>query len=158
MNTIFAKNIWKENRAFTKKDLIHENFECDIFINENKLTDNMIIKKENNITYVFKKDYIDINKMFFDSDSDWQFVQLLVDAGFTTEEIVKFFHTVCHGYIEIKILKSHGRHLYLVTHFVKGCKSLFDTHVFKYKQEFLAAPSGHMTFALHVLREDTGYG
>ena len=64
MNTIFAKNIWKENRAFTKKDLIHENFECDIFINENKLTDNMIIKKENNITYVFKKDYIDINKMF----------------------------------------------------------------------------------------------
>ena len=55
MNTIFAKNIWTENRAISKGDLINRKFECDIFINEKKLTDNMIINKENNITYVFKK-------------------------------------------------------------------------------------------------------
>jgi len=65
MKTIFAKNIWKENRVITKKDLINEKFECDIYINENKLTDNMLINKENNITYVFNKDYNDINCMFY---------------------------------------------------------------------------------------------
>ena len=64
MKTIFAKNIWTENRAITKGDLINTKFECDIFINENKLTDNMIINRENKITYVFKKDYNDISNMF----------------------------------------------------------------------------------------------
>ena len=69
MNTIFAKNNWKENRAITKGDLINTKFECDIFINENKLTNNMIINRENNITYVFKKDYNDISTMFRDCSS-----------------------------------------------------------------------------------------
>ena len=61
MRTIFAKNIWTESRPITRKELINEKFECDIFINENKLTDNMTINRENNITYVFHKDYNDIS-------------------------------------------------------------------------------------------------
>ena len=35
-----------------------------------------------------------ITDMFFDADSDWQFVQLLIDAGMTNEEILKFSHTM----------------------------------------------------------------
>ena len=61
---IFAKNIWTENRPINKEDLIDNKFECDIFINENKFTDNMIINKENNITYILKKDYKDMSYMF----------------------------------------------------------------------------------------------
>ena len=57
MKTIFAKNIWTKKRAITKEDLINPEFECDIFINEIKLNDNMKIKRENNITYVFKNNY-----------------------------------------------------------------------------------------------------
>ena len=64
MKTIFAKNVWTENRAITKKDLINPKFECDIFINEIKLNDNMTINGENNITYVFKNDYNDLGCMF----------------------------------------------------------------------------------------------
>ena len=69
MKTIFGKNIWTENKAITKKDLINEKFECDIFINEKKLTDNMIINKENNIIYFFKNDYNDMSKLFYDCSS-----------------------------------------------------------------------------------------
>ena len=64
MKTIFAKNIWTENRAITERDLINYKFECDIFINEIKLNDNMTINRENNITYVFKNDYNDLSWMF----------------------------------------------------------------------------------------------
>ena len=66
---IFAKNIWTENRPIPKKDLIGNKFECDIFINENKLTDNMIINKEKNITYILKKEYKDLSCMFSDCSS-----------------------------------------------------------------------------------------
>ena len=40
MNTIFLKNTWDENKLINKRDLINDKFECDIFINENKLIDN----------------------------------------------------------------------------------------------------------------------
>jgi hypothetical protein len=56
------------------------------------------------LKYIFGSDRI--NKMFFESDSDWQFVQLLVDAGFTTEEIVKFSHTMQETDIGIKDPKN----------------------------------------------------
>ena len=51
MKTIFAKNIWEENKAIYKKDLINEKFECDIFVNEKLLKDGTIVNKENIITY-----------------------------------------------------------------------------------------------------------
>ena len=64
MNAIFAKNIWKENRPITKKDLINEKFDCDIFINEIKLSGNMTVNQENNITFIFNKNYTDLSSMF----------------------------------------------------------------------------------------------
>ena len=69
MNAIFVKNIWKENRAITKKDLINEKFDCDIFINEIKLLDNLKVNQENNITYVFSKIYTDLSYMFHNCSS-----------------------------------------------------------------------------------------
>ena len=71
MKIIFAKNVWTKNRAITKEDLINRKFECDIFINEIKLTNNMTINRENNITYVFKNDYNDLSlsDMFKDCSS-----------------------------------------------------------------------------------------
>ena len=69
MNAIFAENIWKENRPITKKYLINEKFDCDIFINEIKLSGNMTVNQENNITYIFNKNYIDLSDMFRNSSS-----------------------------------------------------------------------------------------
>ena len=45
MNTILVQNKWEENKLITKKDIINSNFECEIFINENKLLDSMTVKK-----------------------------------------------------------------------------------------------------------------
>ena len=68
MSLIFAKCIWiDENRKITKKDLINERFECDIFINEKKLTGNNKCKKKNRITYLFKKNYSAIHFKIFGS-------------------------------------------------------------------------------------------
>ena len=64
MNAIFAENIWKENRPITKKYLINEKFDCDIFINEIKLSGNMTVNQENNITFIFNKNYTDLSSMF----------------------------------------------------------------------------------------------
>ena len=55
MNTIFAQNTWDENNLITKKDIINEKFECNIFINENKLIDNMRVQNKNNICINLKK-------------------------------------------------------------------------------------------------------
>ena len=49
MSTIFLQNIWDEDKLITKKHIINERFECDIFINENKLLNNMRVQKKNNI-------------------------------------------------------------------------------------------------------------
>ncbi len=54
MNTIFLKNTWDENKLISKWDLINDKFECDIFINENKLIDNMRVQNKNNIFIHFK--------------------------------------------------------------------------------------------------------
>ena len=64
METILAKNSWKYDRAITKKDLINPKYECNIFINENKLIDNMVIKGENIITYIFNNYYENISDLF----------------------------------------------------------------------------------------------
>ena len=56
MSLIFAKCIWiDENRKITKKDLINERFECDIFINEKKLSGNNKCKKKIVLLIFLKK-------------------------------------------------------------------------------------------------------
>ncbi len=64
MSTIFAKNVWKANIPITRRDLINDKFDCDIFINEIKLTADMWVNRENNITYFFHKNYTDLTHMF----------------------------------------------------------------------------------------------
>ena len=64
MNTILVQNKWEENKLITKKDIINSNFECEIFINENKLLDSMTVKKINNICINFNKNYTDLSDMF----------------------------------------------------------------------------------------------
>ena len=65
MNEIFLHNKWEENELITKKDIINPKFECEIFINENKLIDSMIVPKINNICINFNKNYTDLSYMFF---------------------------------------------------------------------------------------------
>ena len=55
MDIILSKILLKEeNKTITKKDLINENFDCDIIMNEIKFSNNMTLKNENNIIYTFK--------------------------------------------------------------------------------------------------------
>ena len=44
--------------------LINEKFDCDIFINEIKVSGNMTVNQENNITFIFNKNYTDLSSMF----------------------------------------------------------------------------------------------
>ena len=64
MNAIFVHNKWEENKLITKKDIINPKFECEIFINENKLIDSMTVQKINNICINFNKNYTDLSYMF----------------------------------------------------------------------------------------------
>ena len=66
MNTIFIQNRWDENKLITKKDIINPKFECDIFINENKLLDNMKVKIYNNICINLKQNNTNLSEMFKD--------------------------------------------------------------------------------------------
>ena len=67
MDIILAKIILEEeNKTISKKDLINGKFDCDIIINEIRLTNNMILKKENNIIYTFKNKYTDLSFLFRD--------------------------------------------------------------------------------------------
>ena len=59
MDEIFAKiNLNEEGKVITKKDLINEGFDCEIFVNEIRFTNNIKLKKDNHIIYIFKKNII----------------------------------------------------------------------------------------------------
>ena len=127
MKTIFPKNIWTENRAITKKDLINQNFECDIFINENKLTDNMIINKENNITYVFKNDYNDLSDMFRDCSS----LTSINLSNFNTNNVsnMSYMFNGCASLTSINLSNFNTNNVTNMNYMFRGCSSLF----FRYK-------------------------
>jgi len=63
MDVIFAKiNLDEEGKLITRKDLINDGFDCEIFINEKKIILKLI--KIIMLIYIFKKKYNDINKIF----------------------------------------------------------------------------------------------
>ncbi len=65
MDVIFAKIILKdEDKIIYKKDLINDGYDCEIFVNEIRFANNIKLKKENNIIYIFKKKYNNTNNMF----------------------------------------------------------------------------------------------
>ena len=65
MDVIFAKIILKEEgKLITRRDLINEGFDCEIFVNEVRFVDNMRLKKDNHIIYIFKQKYNNLNNMF----------------------------------------------------------------------------------------------
>ena len=65
MDVIFAKIILKEEgRTITRRDLINDGFDCEIFVNENRFTDSIKLKKKNYIVYIFKQKYDDLSEMF----------------------------------------------------------------------------------------------
>ena len=65
MDVIFAKIILKEEgKLITKKDLINEGFDCEIFVNEVRFVDNMRLNKDNHIIYIFKQKYNNLHRMF----------------------------------------------------------------------------------------------
>ena len=65
MDVIFAKIILKEEeKSITRRDLINDGFDCEIFVNEIRFKDTMKLKKENHIVYIFKQSYSNIQSMF----------------------------------------------------------------------------------------------
>ena len=59
-------NIDEEDKIITKRDLINDGFDCDILINDIKLTNDLKLKKENKIHYLFKNKYNNLSQMFKD--------------------------------------------------------------------------------------------
>ena len=65
MDVIFAKIILKEEgKVITKRDLINNGFDCEIFVNEVRFVDNMRLKKDNHIIYIFKQKYNNLQEIF----------------------------------------------------------------------------------------------
>ena len=67
MDVIFAEIIQdEEGRTITKKDLIYDGFDCEIFVNKIRFSNNLTLKKgNNNIIYIFKNKYKNLNLMFY---------------------------------------------------------------------------------------------
>ena len=56
----------EEGRTINRRDLINYGFDCEILVNNIKLVNNIQLNKENNITYIFKNKYTDLQNMFID--------------------------------------------------------------------------------------------
>ena len=69
MDKIFAKIIVDSNdkgRIIQRQSLIDDKFDCEIYFNENKFTNNARLEKENSIIYLFNKKYYDLSYMFLE--------------------------------------------------------------------------------------------
>ena len=88
MSFIKIKNIWKEDRNIKKSDIINEKFNCDIFINDIKFSENMEIKEENDIFIKFHENYDDISNMFLDCES----LTSIDLSNFNTEKVTDMGH------------------------------------------------------------------
>ena len=63
MDKIFAKIIANSNDKGTsiqRQSLINDKFDCEIYFNENKFTNNARLEKDNSIIYLFNKKYYDL--------------------------------------------------------------------------------------------------
>ena len=69
MSVIFARNSLDTGKSVNKEELINPKFECDIFINDIKFSNDITINKENKIIYLFKNKYTDLSDMFKDCES-----------------------------------------------------------------------------------------
>ena len=127
MKTIFAKNICTQNRAITKGDLINIKCESDIFINENKLTDNMIINKENNITYILKKDYKDMSHMFFHCSSLTSIDLSNLNTNNVTDMNGMFSN--CSSLTSINISNFNTNNITNISSMFYGCSSLYSINL-----------------------------
>ena len=66
MDVIFAGIILnEEGKTITKRELINDGFDCEIFINECRFKESMKLKKDNQIIYIFKDKYNSLNNMFY---------------------------------------------------------------------------------------------
>ena len=100
MSFIKIKNIWKEDRNIKKGDIINEKFNCDIFINDIKFSENMEIKEENDICIKFHENYDNISNMFLDCESltmEYMFVKCgklasLDLSSFDTSNVTNMSH------------------------------------------------------------------
>ena len=54
----------EEGKIINQRDLINDNFDCEILVNESKLIGSIQLKKNNNITYNFKNKYTKLSLMF----------------------------------------------------------------------------------------------
>ena len=65
MDVIFATLVLEEEgREITRKDLINEGYNCEIFINEVRFQYSMKLQKHNYIIYIFKEKYDTINQIY----------------------------------------------------------------------------------------------
>ena len=61
MDVIFATiELDEDDKIISRRDLINDGFDCEIFVNQVRLVDNIQLKKENNIVYIFKSNYTDL--------------------------------------------------------------------------------------------------
>ena len=101
MNAIFVHNKWEEDKLMTKKDIINPKFECEIFINENKLIDSMTVQKINNICINFNKNYTDLSYMFFYCNS----LTSINLSNFNANNVINmsFMFSYCHSLTSINL-------------------------------------------------------
>ena len=65
MDVIFATiELNEDGKYISRRDLINDGFDCEIFVNQVKVVDNIKLKKDNNIVYTFKNKYNDLKNMF----------------------------------------------------------------------------------------------
>ena len=65
MDVIFAKILLKKGRKIiTRRDLINDGYDCEIFVNEIRFSESMRLKKKNYVVYIFKQKYDNLKDLF----------------------------------------------------------------------------------------------
>ena len=130
MNTILVQNKWEENKLITKKDIINSNFECEIFINENKLLDSMTVKKINNICINFNKNYTDLSDMFKNCSS----LTSINLSNFNTNNVTNMYGMFygCRSLTTINLSNFNTNNVTNMNCMFLGCSSLTSINLSNY--------------------------
>ena len=123
MDVIFAKIILKEEgKVISRKDLINDRFDCEIFVNEIRFTNNMKLKKDNHIIYIFKTKYNNLNEMF----KDCSLLSSINLSNYNTNNVTDMSHmfSICSSLNSINLSNFNTNNVTDMNGMFSNCYSL----------------------------------
>ena len=128
MNVIFAKILLKKGRkTITRRDLINDGFDCEIFVNEIRFIDSIRLKKKNYVVYIFKQQYDNLKDMF----SGCSLLSTINLTNYNTDNIndVSNMFSNCSSLLSINLSKFNTSKVSSMAWMFSGCISLKEIDI-----------------------------